>query len=51
LVGAVKTATGAAFGSTLPPSPPQAHAAASTIVDTAIRGIDRIESSQPKVTE
>jgi hypothetical protein len=49
-LGAVKAATGGVFGPTLLP-PPQAHAAPRITVDTANRGIDRIESSQPKVTE
>jgi hypothetical protein len=33
-----------------PPSPPHAQAAARMTVVAAIRGIDRIESSQPRVT-
>src|SRR5215216_5199672 len=45
----VKLATGSLFGPVpLPPSPPQAHAAARMTVVAAIRGIDRIESSQPR---
>ena len=48
--GAVKLAVGFVFGPVLLPLSLQPHAAARMTVVAAIRGIDRIESSQQRVT-